>query len=208
MTEASHGTLADRVAIRDLMENWAIWRDTGDWARLRSCWHDDGRMVATWFEGTADAFVALCREGFEAGVLAQHVLGATAAEVAGDRAVAQTRMTIHQRARVGGVEADAACLGRFLDLLERRDGRWGIVLRHPVYEKDWLTPVDPAARLELDPALLARFPEGYRHLAYLQTEEGRTVRTDLPGLRGPAADALRARADAWLAGGSARDGAA
>ncbi|MFT8245044.1 nuclear transport factor 2 family protein [Roseomonas sp. BN140053] len=190
---------ADRLLIRDLVENWAIWRDTGDWARLRSCWHAEGRMVATWFEGSADEFVALCRGGFERGVMAQHVLGATAAEVVGTRAVAQTRMTIHQRAAVHGVECDAACLGRFVDLLEKREGVWGILLRQPVYEKDWLSPVAPDAQLSLDPALLARFPAGYRHLGYLQTAEGRQVRTDLPGFSGPAADALRARCADWLA---------
>ena len=47
--------------------------------------------------------------------------------------------------------------------------RWGIVLRQPIYEKDRIDPVDPAARLELDPALLQSFPVGYRHLAYLQS---------------------------------------
>lgn len=190
----------DLTAIRDLMEDWAIRRDTGDWSRLRACWHEDGRMVATWFEGTADEFVAVCRKGWDRGVLAQHVLGATTADVSGDRAIAQTRMTIHQRASVHGVEVDAACIGRFVDFLERRAGRWGIVLRHPVYEKDRLDPVDPAATLRLDPSVLSRFPTGYRHLAYLQTEDGMTVRTDLPGLRGPEADALRARAAAWLTG--------
>jgi len=200
--EGLDAALAERLRIRDLMENWAIWRDTGDWARLRSCWHAEGRMVATWFEGPADEFIALCRRGFERGVLSQHVLGATAVRVEGNRAVADTRMTIHQRAPVHGVECDAACLGRFHDFLEKRDGRWGIVLRQPVYEKDWLIPVDPAARLELKPDLLARFPAGYRHLGYLQTEEGRQVRTDLPGLHGPAADALRARDEPWLKGGS------
>jgi hypothetical protein len=36
------------------------------------------------------------------------------------------------------------------------------------YEKDRLDPVDPAARVEFACQELERFPEGYRHLAYLQ----------------------------------------
>jgi hypothetical protein len=48
--------------------------------------------------------------------------------------------------------------------------------------------------------LLARFPEGCRHLAYLQSKNGFTVKTDLPGLRGPAVEQLYAEGQAWLEG--------
>ena len=40
---------------------------------------------------------------------------------------------------------DVVCTGRFYDFLEQRDGRWGIVLRQPIYERDRLDPIDPAA---------------------------------------------------------------
>ena len=76
----------------------------------------------------------------------------------------------------------------------------GIVRRQPIYEKDRLDPVDPAAVLHLDPELLSRFPEGYRHLAYLQSKNGMAVKTDLPGLRGLAVEKLYAEGNAWLAG--------
>lgn len=72
--------------------------------------------------------------------------------------------------------------------------------RQPIYEKDRLDPVDPSARLQLDAERLARFPEGYRHLAYLQSKNGFAVKTDLPGLRGPAVLKLYAEGKAWLAG--------
>ena len=95
---------------------------------------------------------------------------------------------------------DVVCTGRFYDFLEQRNGRWGLVLRQPIYEKDRMDPVDPAAKLRLDQALLARFPAGYRHLAYLQTRIGFTVKPDMPGLRGPEVEALYARGREWLAG--------
>jgi hypothetical protein len=47
----------DRRAVRELIENWAIWRDAGDWERFRTVWHDDGRMNATWKQGTAAEFI-------------------------------------------------------------------------------------------------------------------------------------------------------
>ena len=109
-------------------------------------------------------------------------------------------MTISQRASVDGVLCDVVCTGRFYDFFERRGERWGIVLRQPIYEKDRLDPVDPAARLQLDAALLAQFPEGYRHLAYLQTGIGYKVKPDMPGLSGPEVEALYARGSAWLSG--------
>ena len=192
---------ADRLAIRDLVENWALWRDAGDWERFRTVWHDDGRMMATWFQGSAEDFIRVSREGFERGVSILHFLGGTAVDVAGDRAIAQTKMTISQRASVDGVECDVVCTGRFYDFVERRDGAWGIVLRQPIYEKDRLDPVDPSASPALDRALLDRFPVGYRHLAYAQTRIGFDVKDDMPGLVGPAVEALYARGARWLDGG-------
>ena len=191
---------SDRDEIRDLIENWVIWRDAGDWARFRTVWHDDGRMMATWFQGPADDFIRVSREGFERGVRILHFLGGSSIEIAGDRAIAQTKMTISQRGALEGIECDVVCTGRFYDFLERRDGRWGIVLRQPIYEKDRADPVDPAAQLRLDPELLGRFPDGYRHLAYVQTRIGYAVKDDMPGLTGAGVESLYARGADWLAG--------
>jgi hypothetical protein len=189
----------DREQIRRLIEDWVIWRDTGDWDRFLTLWHPEGRMMATWFQGTAAEFADISRSGFERGVRILHVLGGTSVDVEGDRAIAQTRMAIHQRADVDGVACDVVCTGRFYDFLERRDSRWGLVVRQPIYEKDRLDPIDPAANLELDPELLQRFPEGYRHLAYLQTRIGYEVKPDMPGITGPELDALYRRGAIWLA---------
>jgi hypothetical protein len=192
--------MLERLAIREIVENWAVWRDAGDWERFRTVWHTDGCMMATWFQGTADEFIAVSRDGFEKGVSILHFLGGNSVDVAGGRAISQTKMTISQRARVHDVLCDVVCTGRFYDFFEKRSGRWGLVLRQPIYEKDRMDPVDPAARLTLDPALLQRFPEGYRHLAYLQTEIGFKVKPDMPGLKGPEVEALYARGRAWLDG--------
>jgi hypothetical protein len=116
-------------------------------------------------------------------------------------------MTIMQRAMVHDVLCDVACIGRFYDFFEARDGRWGIVLRQPTYEKDRLDPVDPAASLTLDSELLSQFPVGYQHLGYLQAQLGFTVKPDMPGLRGPEVERLYASGRAWLTGApKPRDG--
>jgi hypothetical protein len=196
MTDA----MTSKLHIRELVENWALWRDAGDWERFRTVWHDDGWMMATWFQGPARRFIEVSRDGFERGANILHFLGGSAIELAGERAIAQTKMQILQRAPVDGVLADVVCTGRFYDFFEERRARWGVVLRQPIYEKDRLDPVDPAAGLSLDPALLAAYPEGYRHLAYLQRKLGMDVKPDMPGVKGAEVERLYASGKAWLEG--------
>ena len=208
--------LADRLAIRDVVETWAIARDSRDWDAFRACWHEDGYMMATWFQGPKDDFIRVSQAAADRGVNILHFTGGcritlgapsrlapasvTPATATPPRAIVQTRMTIMQRGQVDGVLCDVACTGRFYDFFEKRDGRWGIVLRQPIYEKDRLDPVDPAASLTLDPDLLSRYPEGYRYLAYLQVQAGYPVKSDMPGPTGPEVERLYQRGAAWLAG--------
>lgn len=193
--------ISDRLAIRELVENWAIWRDAGDWDRFRTVWHDDGRMMATWFQGPAEDFIRASIAGWRKGVSILHFLGGCSVDLAGNRAIAQTKMTISQRGDVDGVRCDIVCSGRFYDFIEKRADKWGVVLRQPIYEKDRIDPLDPSVPLKLDRALLDGFPEGYRHLAYIQTKIGYKVKKDMPGLKGPEVQALYSRGKAWLSGG-------
>jgi hypothetical protein len=193
-------TLTDQLAIRSVVESWVLARDSANWDWFREQWHDDGYMMATWFQGPKEDFIRVSQEGYEKGVSILHYTGASQSTVRGTRAISQTRMTIMQRGDVHGVVVDVSCIGRFYDFFEKRDGRWGIVLRQPIYEKDRMDPVQPGAAVDLDPDLLEAFPEGYRHLAYLQVRVGYPVKPDMPGLRGPEVEALYARGAAWLAG--------
>jgi hypothetical protein len=192
--------LDDCLTIREVIENWVLWRDAGDWDRFRSVWHDDGYMMATWFQGPAAEFIRASRKGSDRGVSILHFLGGVSIDLAGDRAIAQTKMIISQRATVHDVLCDVVCTGRFYDFFEKRAGRWAIVLRQPIYEKDRMDPVDPSKTLTLDAKLLNQFPEGYRHLAYLQSGIGYPIKKDMPGLKGPEVEALYARGRRWLAG--------
>ena len=192
--------LLDRLELRQLIDNWAIWRDAGMWEKFRTVWHDDGRMMATWTQGTADEFIAMNKEGWKKGVSILHFLGGHTAEISGNRAVTQTKMTISQRGDVHGVLCDVVCTGRFYDFLEKRHGKWGMCLRQPIYEKDRLDPVDPGASLALDQDLLAEFPVGYRYLAYIQTQVGYEVERNMPGLKGERVEELYATGAQWLAG--------
>ncbi len=163
-------------------------------------------MMATWFQGPAADFIRVSREGFERGVRILHFLGGTSLDLSPDRtrAIAQTKMTITQRTAVHNVECDVVCTGRFYDFLEKRDGRWGMVLRQPIYEQDRLDPVSGGEAPALDQQRLSAFPVGYRHLAYIQSMIGYDVKPDMPGLTGLEVEALYARGARWLRGETTR----
>lgn len=192
--------LTDELEIRQMIERWAVWRDAGDWDRFATVWHPEGVMMATWFQGPFTDFIQATREGWDKGVSILHFLGGTAVEIAGDRAIAQTKMTISQRGHIEGVECDVVCTGRFYDFVVKHEGRWKLLHRQPIYEKDRVDPVDSSAELVFDKQELARMPEGYRHLAYIQARIGYTVFMRMPMLKGNAVQALYQRGAAWLAG--------
>jgi hypothetical protein len=112
----------DQLAIVEVVQNWALWRDAGDWERFRTVWHDDGWMTATWFQGPASEFIKVSKAGFEKGVSILHFLGGSSVEVDRTRAIAQTKMTISQRGRCEGELVDVVCTGRFYDFFEKRAG--------------------------------------------------------------------------------------
>jgi len=192
--------VSEKLEIIEVVQNWALWRDAGDWERFRTVWHDDGWMTATWFQGPAEEFIKVSKAGFEKGVSILHFLGGSSVDLEGKRAIAQTKMTINQRGSCEGETVDVVCTGRFYDFFEKRAGRWGIVRRQPIYEKDRMDPVDPSARIKLDPDLLGSIPEGYRHLGYLQSRLGFKVKRDLPQLRGTEVEKLYRHGSAWLDG--------
>jgi len=199
--------VGEKLEISEVVQNWALWRDAGDWERFRTVWHDDGWMTATWFQGPAEEFIKVSKAGFEKGVSILHFLGGSSVDLKASRAIAQTKMTISQRGSCEGETVDVVCTGRFYDFFEKRplpksgpSGKWGIVRRQPIYEKDRMDPVDPSVRIKLDPDLLGSIPEGYRHLGYLQSRLGFKVKRDLPQLRGAEVEKLYRHGRAWLDG--------
>ncbi len=199
-TTSMNPALEQQLKILQLVENWAVYRDAGLWDRFRTVWHDDGVMMATWFQGPFEEFIKVTIEGWNKGVSILHFLGGSAIDVNGTRAIAQTKMTISQRGMVEDCLCDVVCTGRFYDFFEERQGRWGLVHRQPIYEKDRIDPIDPATQLQLDKQALATFPEGYRHLAYIQTRIGYKVKMDMPMLKGNEVEQLYQRGAKWLDG--------
>jgi hypothetical protein len=192
--------LLQRLAITEVVNNWALWRDAGHWERFSTVWAENGWMSATWFQGPAEEFIKVSKAGFEKGVSILHFLGGTSVDIKGQRAIASTKMTISQRGLCDGIKVDVVCTGRFYDFFEEKNSVWKIVRRQPIYEKDRMDPLDSNDKLVIDAKLMAEFPEGYRNLAYLQTKLGFTLKKDMPQLKGPEVEALYAHGQRWLDG--------
>ena len=190
----------DVLQIKDLIARWVVYRDALLWDKFRPIWHSDGIMAATWTTGHFEDFIKITNEGVKKGLNILHNLGGSAVEVNGDRAVSMTKFIILQRAELDGVLCDVTCYARHYDLWEKREGRWGLVFRETIAEKDRIDPVNNNEKVVLDQSILDQFPIEYRHLAYLQTKVGYNVNKDCPRLSGgKALEALYKKGEDWLA---------
>jgi hypothetical protein len=189
------------MAIAERIQDWVVFRDSGFWDRLRAIWGPDGLMTTTWFRGTADEFVAHNQHAWGPAVPgAVHMLGGISVDVAGVRAVSQTKMTINVRGAVQDTPCEVSCFGRFYDRWYKDGETWLLAERAVIYERDRLDVLHGAPYPAFDPVILASFPPGYRHLAYVQQAMGINVNNGLPGLTGPAVEALYEKGRLWLAG--------
>ncbi len=196
--------LFDREAISRVVSEWGLYRDGGRWDRLRALYAPDALMCTTWFRGSAEEFVRLSIVAAAKGARVQHFVGTPSISLKGDRAIAETRMTILVRTMVAGTEVDVTCVGRFHDWFVYLDAEWRIQKRVPVYEKDRIDAVDPKQDIRLDPIALAQFAEGYRHLAYVQSLVGENLPQGLPTAGSEEERALHAESFAWLSAGEPR----
>ncbi len=194
----------DRTVIRELIQNWVVWRDAAQWNEFRKIWHEEGRMVASWKQAPFEDFIAASHQGMERGNDILHMLGGSAVRVQDTRAISQTKVSITQRALLDGVLCDVDCLAQHYDFWEKKTDkadveRWGLLLRETIFNKAVFQPVEPGAHLAIDRELLNEFPQEYAALAYLQEKAGYKVRRDMAhGSRGPSIEALYRRGEAWL----------
>ena len=193
----------DEQDIARLLFRWAHARDYEDFDALAACFHGDATIHIGWISGPASDYVARSREQAKTrspGAHAKHIVAAPLIEVAGDRAFSICHATLHVRRRVGGVEADIESFMRFFDLVERRHGRWAIVKRTGVYEKDRLSPVDPAGFPAgfWDGIDLAKLPPAKRFLCFAQIKNGSKPNTDFVSVNSPEERALYEEGRRWL----------
>jgi hypothetical protein len=156
--------LRDDVDITSLMSGW-MHRDVGGWEQLRALFHPGAQVRMSWFTGSAPDFVEASARMTQSDLRTKHVITAPLIDYSrsGLRAVTETNAIVvaeNRRTPLGAVTHS-----RFLDRVERRDGRWGIVHRTAVYDFSWFT--FPRGPVDVDVAAVAHLPVEYAALAYL-----------------------------------------
>ena len=168
----------DKAACAELIQSWGFWRDQGRWEDLLETFHPDGWISVTWFSGPFTGFVEASRRSFGSPrSSSKHLIGTPMLKLSGERAVAETNVSILGRQDLDGVWVDSVAHARFLDRLERRQGAWRIVERVAIYEKDTLTAVtpDPAFDKMMREVDFSRYPGACCFLAYRLERLGRTL---------------------------------
>ena len=158
--------------------------------------------MATWFQGTRRrVHRGEPRRDTTSGVRILHFLGGMSVDVAGaarDRADQDDDLAA-RRASTACRAMSCAPVGSLISSRSATGaGEWCCASRST--RRTGSIRSIPSAPLALDQDLLARFPEGYRHLAYLQTHIGYTVKPDMPGLEGPEVEQLYKDGAVWLSG--------
>jgi hypothetical protein len=199
----SSGRFADEHDIERLLIRWAHARDYDNWDVLAACFHEGATIHIAWISGLARDYVERSRAQAARrapGAVSKHIVTGPMIEVAGDWAFSICHATLYVRRRVGGVEVDIESWLRFFDLLERRNGHWGIVKRTGVYEKDRLSPVDPAGFPPgfWDGIDLSQFPRSKRFLSFAQVKNGGTPNENFVSVHSAEEAALHDEGRRWL----------
>ena len=186
--------LEDRLQITDLITGW-IHRDLGEWDRLRNLFHPEGTIEVTWFEGNFGDFVDGSMRMGASNLRTKHLIGNPVVTLSGDKAVVETNAVI-----VGenvALELGCSVHNRFLDRAEKRGGRWRLLKRESVYDMGTFT--FPQGLVDVDRAIVKRYPREYAPLAYVLEKSGFPL-ARVFATRGSALETtMKADAAAWLA---------
>jgi hypothetical protein len=194
--------VADKYACAELIQSWGLCRDQGKWPELTATFAPDGEISVSWFSGLFRDFVEHCRKSFDAGQRSKHLILPSVVRGAGDRAMAETNIVILVRQQVGGTLIDLTSYARFLDRLARKDGRWMILERTAIYERDRIDPVEPSDSFaQLFKGVdLSAYPEAYRYMAARLAAIGRPLAPVVYRDGSPHTAQVYARYEAWLEG--------
>jgi SnoaL-like domain len=192
----------DKYACAELIQAWGFYRDQGKWRELLATFAPEGEITVSWFSGSFREFVERCRKAVAAGQRSKHHLFPSLVRVTGDRALAETNVVILVRQTISGVLTDMTSHARFLDRVECRSGRWSILERTAIYERDRLDPVEPSDEFDklFATADLSIYPEAYRYMAARLKAAGRALAPVIHHDGAPHTAQLYRCYDAWLCG--------
>jgi SnoaL-like protein len=167
----------DRRLIEELIYRWAMARDSDDWEALSKCFHEDGDIKISWIQASAETFIGRSREmatNRAAGVHMKHHITNNWVNVIGERGFSRCNAVLLIRDQIDGIWFDFEGHFRFFDRLEKRNGRWGIVNRTAVYDKDQLNPLSATDQESLpwNDESLSTFPQEAKFLFWWFANKG------------------------------------
>ncbi|MFD4265315.1 nuclear transport factor 2 family protein [Rhodococcus sp. NPDC058481] len=124
--------LLDKQAIYEVVMRYCRGIDRLDFDLVRGAYHRDGIDHHTGFDGTIDEYIAWVRPKLELLGGTMHHIGNHLVELRGDLAISESYSTATHWGHPD--RGDFTSGARFLDLMERRDGRWAIAERWAVRE--------------------------------------------------------------------------
>ncbi len=159
--------LEDRLHINDLINGW-IHRDLSQWDQLADLFHPDGVIEITWFEGPFAEFVEGSKRMGGSRLRTKHLIGTPVVMFNGHKAIVETNAMIVAE----NADLDLGCCvhNRFYDRVEKRDGNWKLLNRQSVYDMGSFT--FPRSVVEIEQAVVAKYPIEYAALAYLLEKSG------------------------------------
>ena len=129
--------LMDRQEILDVVARYCRGVDRLDRAMVMSAYHPDAVDDHSMFVGTADEFWTWVQNMHSTHHSStQHMIGNHLAEIDGDVAHCETYLSYSGINKTGA--PFSAIGGRYIDRMEKRNGKWGIVARQ--YIVDWVAP--------------------------------------------------------------------
>lgn len=137
--------LLERDRIRRCIVNLARGEDRRNAAMITASYWPDSITDYGVFQGDFAAYLAWVVPGADAITNTQHVLGQSFIERDGDSAKVETHVVSYHRVDYGGGDEHDTCIGgRYLDVMEKRDGEWRIASRLMLYDwyQDWGQSID------------------------------------------------------------------
>lgn len=126
---------AGRQRIRELVLGYCRGVDRLDLDLVRASYHPGGIDHHTGFDGPAEEYVAWLDTVLRRFDGTMHIVANHLAELRGPRAVSETYgLAVHWGSPASDPAVNFTTGFRYVDWLECRDGRWGIVERHAIRE--------------------------------------------------------------------------
>lgn len=135
-------TLSDESAIRALPHKFARALDRNDPQTIRDCFHPDGTDDHGMFKGSVDEFVPWVMAELETYQRTQHHITTQNIKVSGRKAGCESYFYGHHVIDTPDGEIQMIVSGRYLDLMEKRDGTWKISRRTCMVDWSHTGPIE------------------------------------------------------------------